>query len=126
MAGNWGQHAFVDPDERYIILAVVGLPDSRGSGDYYVVFRDERDRWSEPVNMGDEINTASGQEYAPYVSPDGRYFFFMSTRTTDIQERYAPTLTYGRLQDVFGAPGNGLPDIWWVRADFIMELQPPN
>ena len=125
-AGQLRYNAFVDPDERYLILAVVGLPDSRGSGDYYVVFSDRRGGWWEPINLGDAINTASGQEYSPYVSPDGEYFFFMSARTTDIQQRYAPTLTYGRLQDVFGGPGNGLPDIWWVKADFIMRLWQPN
>ena len=44
------------------------------------LFRLLQSELSEPVNLGPNINTPGGREYTPYVSPDGRYFFFMSTR----------------------------------------------
>ena len=75
--------------------------------------------------MSSATNTRSGQEYSPYVSADG-LFFFMSTRPADLDRKYAPPLTYGRMWDTFTGPHNGLPDIWWVDADFIMGLKPPD
>jgi len=79
-------NAFIDPDERYIIVPVVGRDDSFGSTDYYIVFRDENDRWSDPINMGNVVNTKSGREYSPYVSPDRQYFFFMTNRTRPVYD----------------------------------------
>lgn len=31
--------------------------------------------WSEPINMGEPINT-SGQESSPRLGPDGKYLFY--------------------------------------------------
>ena len=41
------------------------------------------DTWSEPVNMGEKINTPEGGEWSPYVSPDGKYFFFVAGGDAD-------------------------------------------
>lgn len=117
-------NAFVDPRERYIIVPVWGRDDSLGSIDYYVVFRNENDEWSEPVNLGPEINTPGGREYTPYVSPDGKYFFFMSTRSPETGA--APAEGYSReyLTSLHGAPENGLSDIYWIDASVIESLRP--
>ena len=115
-------NAFIAPDESYLIVCVLGREDSKGGTDYYIVFRDDQDRWSRPINMGDEINTPRNGEYSPYVSRDGRYFFFMSTRPrprSAIPER----LTYDFLEDVYRAPQNGNPDIYWIDAAFIEQLR---
>jgi hypothetical protein len=92
------QDPFIAPDESYLIVCLKE-PDGYGEYDLYVSFRVD-DSWSEPVNMGDEINTADF-EFRPSVTPDGKYFFF--TR------------------------GNGDPDwgdIYWVDAKIIEQLKP--
>lgn len=117
-------NAFVDPDERYLIVCSWGREDSLGGVDYYVVFRSQEDSWSGPINLGESINTAIGQEWSPYVSPDGKYFFFMSSQSTfDDQDRQTP-LIYEDLQTLHREPLNGNSDIWWVAADFLEDLRP--
>jgi hypothetical protein len=120
-AGTGRFNAFVDRDERYLIVPMQGQPDSLGGVDYYVVFRNDDDSWSEPINMGAEVNTAGSQEYSPYVSPGGKYFFFMSSR----RETAPPKLlTYKFFTDMMGRPRNGSSDIWWIDAGFIEKLRP--
>ncbi len=74
-------NAFVAPDESYIIVPASGMKDSFGGANYYIVFRNKDDSWSEPVNMGEEINKGLGRGWSPYVSPDEKYFFFMSSKS---------------------------------------------
>ena len=116
-------NAFIAPDESYIIVPVLGRADSYGSVDYYIVFRDENDRWSEPVNMGAKVNTFRGGEYSPYVTRDGRYFFFMSTRTLP-PEKQPEKLSWQFLMKAHNQPQNGNSDIYWVDAGFINALRP--
>ena len=117
-------NAFIDPDERYIIVPLIGRADSYGSTDYYIIFRDENDRWSEPINMGPVINTESGREYSPYVSPDRQYFFFMSTRTRQVFDASKFLFSFRELVKEYSRPQNGNADIFWVDADFIEKLRP--
>jgi len=54
-----------------------------GSGDYdiWVTTRASKaDPWSEPVNLGPNVNSSS-QEYTPSISTDGRVLFFDSNRS---------------------------------------------
>ena len=115
-------NAFIDPDERYIIVCVAGRSDSLGGDDYYIVFHNEEDRWSEPVNMGAKVNTPGRNQFSPYVTPDGRYFFFMSSRLGIDEESFA--LTADSLMRLGAGPGNGNSDIYWVDASFIDALRP--
>jgi len=112
-------NAFVAPDESYVIVPTDGRPDSIGGCDYYVVFRTPDDSWSQPINLGPAVNTKGSQEFSPYVSPDGKYFFFMSSRLA-APER----LTFGLFRDLHNRPGNGNADIYWVDAAFIEDLRP--
>jgi hypothetical protein len=114
-------NAFVDRDERYLIVPMQGMSDSLGGADYYVVFRNDDDTWTEPVNLGPEVNTPGSQEYSPYVSPGGKYFFFMSSR----REQAPPArLTYKFFMDAATRPRNGNADLWWIDASFIEKLRP--
>jgi hypothetical protein len=76
-------NAFIAPDESYLIVPIAGREDSYGRTDYYICYRNDNDEWSEPINLGNQINTPAGQEWSPYVSPDGKYFFFMSARVNE-------------------------------------------
>ena len=117
-------NAFIAPDESYIIVPVWGRDDSLGSIDYYIVFRSENDEWSEPINMGPEINTPGAREYTPYVSPDGKYFFFMSTRSPAVPDAPATGFTPDYLAQAHNRPENGNSDIYWMDAAIIDELRP--
>jgi len=116
-------NAFIAPDESYLIVCTGGREDTRGATDYYVVFRTPDDRWSEPINLGNRVNTPQDAEFSPYVSPDGKYFFFMSPRPlpdTDIP----PSINRGFLERFRAGPGSGNPAIWWMDAGFIERLRP--
>jgi len=117
-------NAFIAPDESYLILTVFGRDDSLGNADYYIVFRNRDDDWSEPINLGDAVNTAGGGEWSPFVTRDDRYFFFMSSRTRP-SESFPETLTAEFLWQAHESPQNGEADIYWMDASFIDELRPP-
>ncbi len=117
-------NAFVAHDESYIIVPTMGMEDSRGGIDYYIVFRDKDDNWSEPINIGDKINTPSSQEYTSYVTRDNKYFFFKSSKyNIDINSVKEP-ITIGKLTAFLDQPENGNTDIYWIKADFINDLRP--
>ena len=117
-------NAFVAPDESYVIVPALGRDDSLGGVDYYVVFRSDDDTWSEPVNLGDAINQSEGREWSASLSPDSKYLFFMSSRTT---ETTAAPLTGASISELLAAstqPGQGSSDIWWVSAEVVEQLRP--
>lgn len=116
-------NAFIAPDEQYLIVCTGGRADTRGRTDYYVVFRNAEDVWSEPVNLGEPVNTAGDAEYSPYVSPDGKYFFFMSNRPRP-DATLPDTLTLAFLQRYRTEPESGNAAIYWVEAGFIDQLRP--
>ena len=117
-------NAFVAPDESYLIVSVWGREDSLGSIDYYIVYRNDKDEWSEPINMGEKINTAGAQEYSAYVSRDGKYFFFMSTRLPSGDNTGNGAYTAEDLGEIHNNPENGNSDIYWIDAGIIEELRP--
>ncbi len=121
----WGRsqfNAFIAPDESYLIVCTFGREDSVGSVDYYIVFRGEDDTWSDPINLGGEINTPGGNEFSPYVSPDGKYFFFMASRTRPASGM--AELTWDHLWKIYHEPQNSHPDIYWIDAGFLEGLRP--
>jgi Tol biopolymer transport system component len=117
-------NAFVAPDESYLIISVYGREDSLGSIDYYIVYRNQQDEWSDPINLGEEINTKGAQEYSPFVSRDGRYFFFMSTRLPTESESGSEPYSLQGLTTALNNPENGNSDIYWMDAGFIERLRP--
>ncbi len=117
-------NAFVAADESYLIVSVYGREDSIGSVDYYIIYRNADDEWSEPINLGENINTRSGQEYSAFVSRDGKYFFFMSTRLPADSRLGNGTYSLESLARIFNNPENGNSDIYWMEAGFIEKLRP--
>ena len=113
-------NAFVAPDESYMIVPAMGMPDAYDGVDYYMVFRDPYDRWSEPVNMGELVNGDNARGWSPYVSPGGEALFFMATRTNEMEET---DWNYENLKALNDSPGNGNADIYWVNAGFFRILK---
>jgi hypothetical protein len=97
--GDW--QVFIDPDEEYLIVGRYQRPDPSHENGVYISFRKQDESWSEPVNMGVSINGDHGG-YWPYVSPDKKYFFFVSDMDN----------------------GNWHYDVYWVDAKIIEELKP--
>lgn len=116
-------NAFIAPDESYIIVPSFGRKDTVGSVDYYICFRLKENEWSQPINLGKEINTTFGEEYSPYVSPDGKYFFFMSTRFSKLEKYQNQKLTFDTMKQMYNEPGSGNPAIYWVSTSFIEQLK---
>jgi hypothetical protein len=73
-----------------------------------------------PINLGELINTESGEEYSPSITPDGSILFFMATRPGLGEAR----LTMERLQEMSRRPRGWTSDIDWVDAGFIEGLRP--
>jgi Tol biopolymer transport system component len=85
--------ALIAPDGSFLVFTAVGREDGHGDGDLYVSFRNPNGGWLPAVNMGETINTPHS-EFAPALSPDGKYLFFTSNR-------------------------EGTHDIFWVDASVI-------
>lgn len=82
---------FIAPDESYIIFCGT-RQDGLGRGDLYISFKNTDGTWSKSVNMGERINTKN-HELCPFVSKDGKYFFYTSNQDiywvdAKILERY--------------------------------------
>jgi glyoxylase-like metal-dependent hydrolase (beta-lactamase superfamily II) len=87
-------HAFVAPDESYIIFDSPVRPGGQGGyGDLYVCFKKPDGAWGEALNLGDAVNTPA-TNFGPTVTPDGKYIFYCTRR-----------------------------DIYWVSARIIDELR---
>lgn len=70
--------ASISPAGDVIILALQ-REDSHGNMDLYISFRSGNDIWSEPVNLGTELNTPH-REGTPFLSKNNRILFFASDR----------------------------------------------
>jgi glyoxylase-like metal-dependent hydrolase (beta-lactamase superfamily II) len=75
-----GVHAFIAPDESYILFDSTLRPSAQGGeGDLFVCFRKPDGSWGEAFNLGDEINTP-GTNFCPSVSSDGKFIFYATNR----------------------------------------------
>jgi Tol biopolymer transport system component len=81
-------------DGRFLIF--YSARDGKSS-DLYVSFRDAKEGWGTPINLGDKFNS-SADEYGAHLSADGKFLFF--TRHT--------------------TRGNG---IYWVASSAIEKLK---
>jgi hypothetical protein len=113
--------AYVDPDERYMIVSVIGRDDAMATAegvypraDLYVRTR-SGDGWSPLHHLGAPINSGA-DELSPSVSRDGRSLYFTSERGV-FTEHGAP-FDYAKLESALRSPGNGLGDIY--RADLSL------
>jgi hypothetical protein len=73
---------YIDPDERFLIF-VANRNGGYGLHDLYLSSRNQDGTWNNPINLGPEINSDQ-DDAAPYISPDGSYFFFNAWKTGDL------------------------------------------
>ena len=72
MDGNY----FLATNRKVLIMAVDRY-DAYGGKDLYVSFLQRDDRWTEPLNLGNDINTAH-MESSPYLAADNETLYFSS------------------------------------------------
>lgn len=86
---------YIAPDESYLIIKS-NRPGGYGEMDLYISYKKENGGWTNPKNLGPNINTSSGDDVGD-ISPDGKYMFFTKN-----------------------------DDIYWVDASFIDSLKNTN
>ena len=106
-SGSVNGMSYIAPDESYLIITSF-RSGSIGMSDLFISFRSGDGTWTKPKNMGRKINSEAKEGY-PYVTVDGKYFFFYSTRIS--------VLNKNRIPD---GPGN----VYWIDAKIIEELKP--
>lgn len=94
---NPEQDPVIAPDESYLIFCSETL-EGFGGYDLYVTYRNSDRSWTEPINMGPEINS-SDEESRANITPDGKFILFMRG-TSD----YA--------------------NIYWADAQIIKDMKP--
>ncbi len=67
---------FLTGDMKSIVMSVQ-RKDSYGDRDLYVIFLQEDGSWSQPLNLGAQINSAA-EEGSPFLASDGKTMFFSS------------------------------------------------
>jgi Tol biopolymer transport system component len=102
---------FITADERVLLFMAGGRPEGLGGLDLYISYN-RNGAWTKPANLGDKINSR-GLEYSPKISPDGKYFFWASTRNFT-EKRQEKRLTYSELMDKLDNAGNSLGDIYQI------------
>ena len=76
---NFNEKAnFFLTNNRKTLLMSVERDDTRGERDLYVTFMQNDSSWSEPLNLGDVVNTV-GEESAPFLALDDKTLYFSST-----------------------------------------------
>lgn len=66
-------HPCISEDGKLLYFAS-DMKGGQGGKDIWMVKKMKRDEWSEPINLGDQINT-SGDELFPFIHADGALYF---------------------------------------------------
>lgn len=73
---QWDSQPCLSPDKRDLYFAS-RRPGGYGGSDIYVAHLQSNGRWSQPENLGPEINTA-GDEQCPFIHADNETLYFTS------------------------------------------------
>lgn len=111
---------YVAPDESYLIFA--SHRPGQGNGDLYISYNRDG-RWTPAQNLGDQVNTPA-REYAPSVTPNGKFLFWTSDRGFGTEPQAKP-LSYKELADKIHGPGNGLGDLYVIDLGGVVP-EPPS
>jgi Tol biopolymer transport system component len=107
---------FISSDEDYIIFR--GYNNSLGFGDLFISFKVDGD-WTQPENLGEPINSKD-HEMCPYVTLDGKFFIFASSRMVE-PYRSKPLNNLEDMRKKHHGLDNGELNIYYMSGDFIGE-----
>ena len=66
-------HPAISPDDKMLVFAS-DMDGGQGGKDLWYIKEESRGKWSAPINLGPEINTA-GDEMFPFIKPNGTLYF---------------------------------------------------
>jgi Tol biopolymer transport system component len=104
-------NAFVSPNEQTLIFSSYGRADDMGGGDLYISQKDKNGQWLPAQNL--QSLNSNRLDYCPYISPDGKYFYFTSEKRAN-QIVNDKSLNINQLYNNLLQGGNGYGDIYWV------------
>lgn len=102
----------INADQSLLIFMASGRPDGKGGGDLFASVS-VNGEWQQAKNLGEPINSRF-LEIGPKVSPDGRWFFFTSTRGVFTGKPFDARKSTQEMLSTLRGPGNGLGDIYQV------------
>jgi Tol biopolymer transport system component len=94
----------IAPDESFLIFHS-DRPGGFGQHDLYITFHN-KGRWTQPVNMGKEINSEEW-EMAPSLTPDGKFLLFTRRKEMKTTE---PAKIYWVSTKILDKYKNGVQD----------------
>ena len=101
----------IAPDESFLVFSSNRPGGLGGGGDLYVSFR-ENGVWTPARNLGPKINSRAW-DGRPYVTADGKYLLFTSTRDFG-HRRLEKRVSYSELLELLKGPLNGRTNIYQV------------
>jgi Tol biopolymer transport system component len=100
---EYGIHGFISPSQDFLVVNARNKEDERRKdNDIYVYFKGKDGKWTNPISLGNAINS-NFNETCPSITPDGKYLFF------------------GRYNEE-----GGLSNFYWVSAEVIDKVRPPD
>jgi outer membrane protein OmpA-like peptidoglycan-associated protein/tetratricopeptide (TPR) repeat protein len=81
----WESTPSLSPDKRDLYFSG-NMPGGFGGKDIWVCHREDNGKWSEPYNLGPEVNTA-GDESTPFIHADNQTLFFNSNGLPGYSEK---------------------------------------
>ena len=112
-------NAFIDADEQFIIYTAYRRKDNFGTGDLYISKKDSNGIWKEAINLGNKIN-GQGLTYCPFVTPDKKQFFFVSSRG-GFRSPFKTQQSIEELKKQMYSSLNGSDNIYWMKAETILK-----
>lgn len=88
----------ISPDESFLLFLSARVKNREYSNHLFVSFRNESNRWTDPIDLDPLIGVAA----LPVISPDGKYLFYANGDYSQI----------------------GTFDIYWVDIGLILDLKP--
>jgi hypothetical protein len=98
---------YIAPDESFLIFMAGGRPDGLGGFDLFISYN-RNGKWTKARNLGAPINSVA-DELSPKITPDGKYFFWASTRSDFSLTTHKPIASADFFRKL-RRPGNGLGD----------------
>jgi hypothetical protein len=116
-------NAFISPKEDFLITCALGIDSTNTDQDYYISFKTSTGKWGKLIKFGPEINTPGDNANSAFVSRDGKYLFFSSSRKDPAQPQVKSGTSLRTIIKSKSLPGNGSSAIYWVSAKIIDELK---
>ena len=112
-------NAYVDPDENFFIFSSYKRSDDMGGGDLYYSLRKDG-KWQTPKHFESPINSRQ-IDYCPFVSANGKYFFFTSRRPS-LQFPFNKKMNRSEITQALFSNGNGSDDIYIMSFEELKKL----